>query len=108
MIQMDIGEFTDLLRCSMSGNPCGTDTWSAGSHCQCNQCTKWVLSQLAALTQERDKLREVVRELLCHLRPCHPSVGANCSTCKVAQQALALLAPSGEADKQGTLTAGGE
>lgn len=30
------------LRCMLSGNPCGTDTWMRGTRCECLNCTTWL------------------------------------------------------------------
>jgi len=31
-----------MLRCKITGNPCGTDTWMRGSECQCGPCQRWL------------------------------------------------------------------
>lgn len=31
-----------VLRCAVTGNPCGTDTWSKGVECQCAHCQAWL------------------------------------------------------------------
>lgn len=32
-----------MIRCSVTGNPSGTDTWMEGHPCKCDGCTLWVL-----------------------------------------------------------------
>ncbi len=32
----------DDLRCEVTGNLCGTDTWEANYVCQCASCTEWL------------------------------------------------------------------
>ena len=31
-----------MLRCTVTGNPCGTDTWEANSSCSCEPCTEYL------------------------------------------------------------------
>ena len=42
------------LRCQVTGNPCGTDTWPVGEPCICLNC----------LTTERDDLLDLLSEAL--------------------------------------------
>ena len=35
----------DPLRCLITENPCGTDTWKVGYSCQCINCQKWLQSE---------------------------------------------------------------
>lgn len=30
------------LRCEVTGNPCGTDTWRVGHECPCPQCQRYL------------------------------------------------------------------
>jgi len=30
------------LNCMRTGNPCGTDTWMAGTECGCVHCQRWL------------------------------------------------------------------
>jgi hypothetical protein len=32
-----------MIRCSVTGNPSGSDTWMEGHPCKCDGCTLWVL-----------------------------------------------------------------
>lgn len=32
----------DILRCEITGNPCGSDTWEINHPCQCKNCKKYV------------------------------------------------------------------
>jgi hypothetical protein len=32
----------EVLRCSVTGNPCGTDTVPSGGICHCDNCLKWL------------------------------------------------------------------
>ena len=41
---------SDISRCEVTRNPCGTDTWCAGYVCKCANCTKY-------LSELDDKLR---------------------------------------------------
>ena len=45
----------DLLRCAITTNPCGTDTWAKGSPCLCPACTAYVTIRAQA---ERIELLE--------------------------------------------------
>lgn len=31
-----------MLRCLVTTNPCGTDTWAVGHNCQCANCREYV------------------------------------------------------------------
>jgi hypothetical protein len=31
-----------MLRCKVTGNPCGSDTWMVGHPCQCSECQKYI------------------------------------------------------------------
>ncbi len=31
-----------MIRCSVTGNPCGTDTWMEGHPCKCDGCQLWL------------------------------------------------------------------
>ena len=33
---------SDVLRCELSTNPCGTDTWEINSPCKCSNCQAWL------------------------------------------------------------------
>jgi len=33
---------TDVERCEITNNPCGTDTWVVGRPCRCNPCQRYV------------------------------------------------------------------
>jgi hypothetical protein len=33
----------EMLRCSVTGNPCGTDTWTEGQPCGCPRCQAWLV-----------------------------------------------------------------
>jgi len=50
---------SDVMRCLITSNPCGTDSWAMP--CKCKTCQQWILEQLTILTQERDALREAVK-----------------------------------------------
>ena len=34
------------MKCEVTNNPCGTDTWEDGYECPCLECTKWLNEQL--------------------------------------------------------------
>ncbi len=36
------GMFSKVLRCDVTRNECGTDTWMKGRPCQCSQCQQWL------------------------------------------------------------------
>lgn len=53
----------DTLRCQITRNPCGTDTWAVGKPCRCGHCRLYCValdlrSQLAAAQAEIAKLKE--------------------------------------------------
>ncbi len=33
---------TEHLRCQVTTNPCGTDTWMVGKECHCSNCQTWL------------------------------------------------------------------
>ena len=39
----------DLMRCRVTGNISGTDTWQEGSPCKCSSCQAWIMRRLAEL-----------------------------------------------------------
>ena len=42
-------------RCSVTGNPCGTDTWEVSYQCPCESCQAWVRDQEPAPATEREQ-----------------------------------------------------
>jgi len=34
--------YPDSLRCLITGNPCGTDTWEIHHACPCQNCQEWM------------------------------------------------------------------
>lgn len=53
-------EVIELLRCLVTGNPCGTDTRMIGSTCRCQVCVAH--EQLSAQSAEIARLQEKVRQ----------------------------------------------
>ena len=43
-----------VLRCEITGNPCGTDTWEINYSCQCKNCQLY-LKDLAIEIKKGDK-----------------------------------------------------
>lgn len=41
-VPVDVPHGALLERCEVTGNPCGTDTWAAGSACRCAPCQRLV------------------------------------------------------------------
>lgn len=37
-----VAELMAVLRCEITRNLCGTDTWAVGKPCQCAACVAWV------------------------------------------------------------------
>jgi len=46
-----------ILRCKITGNPCGTDTWMRGSECQCVGCQRWLGQHDALMKMEARRTR---------------------------------------------------
>ena len=44
------------LRCEITGNLCGTDTWSEGCPCICVNCIKWLEDNQKDLPPEFSKI----------------------------------------------------
>ena len=43
----------DELRCRITGNQCGTDTWMVGHPCQCDNCQAWLRGRAEPAEGER-------------------------------------------------------
>lgn len=69
------------LRCLVTGNPCGTDTWNLKRPCKCDHCQEWLCemifkgsSEVARLQADRELLtleqrRHLERWLDAHVLP---------------------------------------
>ena len=38
LVKMEYLDMKNILRCLVTNNPCGTDTWIPGKPCQCENC----------------------------------------------------------------------
>ena len=65
----------DTLRCHYTTNPCGTDTWQAGTPCVCQACQAW-LRILELKQQMVDALAKIYR--LGHDETCSLAVADLC------------------------------
>jgi len=43
-LHSEIKQLRGLLRCAVTRNSCGTDTWMEGSSCPCPSCQAWLSS----------------------------------------------------------------
>jgi hypothetical protein len=55
------GEGERILRCVITGNPCGTDTARAGYECNCQGC--WAWRTIASLAAQVERYREALEEI---------------------------------------------
>jgi len=42
-------------RCKITGNECGTDTWTVGQDCECVECQAWILEIFAGKIEKKMK-----------------------------------------------------
>ena len=48
----------EQLRCHVTKNLCGTDTWQAYHPCSCGPCQKWLCLEITRLQSENERLRK--------------------------------------------------
>ena len=41
------------MRCLVTGNMCGSDTWAVGHECPCDSCRRWLLAHRAVETSDK-------------------------------------------------------
>ena len=46
----------DTLRCVITGNLCGTDTWKDGCPCLCENCKRWLTENQKDMPHEFNKI----------------------------------------------------
>ncbi len=52
---------SDRLRCEITANICGTDTWAAGNGCRCRNCVRYREDLIFRMSQEINELREALK-----------------------------------------------
>lgn len=50
----------DLLRCLITKNVCGTDTWTVGHPCQCENCQRWLRLQAPPGASAMERAEEII------------------------------------------------
>ncbi len=68
------------LRCEITKNPCGTDTWPIGSVCVCKNCTKYLTNNHSLPHLEDKSLEDLVGAKAIGALPIPLSLGLNLLT----------------------------
>ena len=57
-----LSEVRGVIRCQITNNPCGTDTWMVGHPCTCEHCTAYLtLHKLVHPEKEKTDGQDLVR-----------------------------------------------